>query len=124
MVVTMAWLPVFGRAATVGHRRSNPAPQGARDPHSARRRHRHGHRRAGRRIIVIPLEPDDRWFLVAAAVLAAFGAADDRFDLGLPHQIRGQLIAVIDRRHRRRCADSLDHPGRSGAAAPVALDCR
>jgi UDP-GlcNAc:undecaprenyl-phosphate GlcNAc-1-phosphate transferase len=46
-------------------------------------------------IIVIPLDPADRYFLIAAVVLAAFGAADDRFDLDYRIKLVGQLIAVL-----------------------------
>jgi UDP-GlcNAc:undecaprenyl-phosphate GlcNAc-1-phosphate transferase len=45
--------------------------------------------------IVIPLEPNDRWFLAAGGVLAAFGAADDRFDLDYRVKLAGQVIAIL-----------------------------
>jgi hypothetical protein len=46
-------------------------------------------------LIVVPLDYNDRWFLVAAGVLAAFGAADDRFDLDYRLKLLGQLIAIL-----------------------------
>ena len=46
-------------------------------------------------IIVIPLDPNDRYFLIAAGVLAAFGAADDRFDLDYRIKLLGQLLAIL-----------------------------
>jgi UDP-GlcNAc:undecaprenyl-phosphate GlcNAc-1-phosphate transferase len=96
MVVTMAWLPVFGRAAT---------RWGIVDKPGGRKVHAIPIPRVGgiamvigvlvAAIIVIPLEPNDRWFLTAAAVLAAFGAADDRFDLDYRIKFGGQLIAIL-----------------------------
>jgi UDP-GlcNAc:undecaprenyl-phosphate GlcNAc-1-phosphate transferase len=96
MVVTMAWLPVFGRAAT---------RWGIVDKPGVRKVHAIPIPRVGgiamvigvlvAAIIVIPLAPNDRWFLTAAAVLAAFGAADDRFDLDYRVKFVGQLIAIL-----------------------------
>jgi UDP-GlcNAc:undecaprenyl-phosphate/decaprenyl-phosphate GlcNAc-1-phosphate transferase len=45
-------------------------------------------------IISIDLQPSDRWFLLAAAVLVAFGASDDRFDLDYRIKFIGQFLAV------------------------------
>jgi UDP-GlcNAc:undecaprenyl-phosphate GlcNAc-1-phosphate transferase len=96
MVVTMAWLPVFGRAAT---------RWGIVDKPGIRKVHTIAIPRVGglamvigvlvAAIIVIPLEPNDRWFLIAAGVLAAFGAADDRFDLDYRIKLVGQVIAIL-----------------------------
>ena len=44
--------------------------------------------------IAIDLQAPDRWFLLAAGVLVAFGAADDRFDLDYRVKFIGQFIAV------------------------------
>jgi UDP-GlcNAc:undecaprenyl-phosphate GlcNAc-1-phosphate transferase len=44
--------------------------------------------------VVIDLQSQDRWFLVAAAVLVVFGALDDRFDLDYRIKFLGQLVAV------------------------------
>ena len=41
------------------------------------------------------LQPQDRWFLAAAAVLVGFGILDDRFDLDYRIKFIGQLLAVI-----------------------------
>ena len=96
MIVTMAWLPVFGRAAT---------KWGVIDKPGVRKVHSVPIPRVGgiamvlgvlvAAIIIIPLEPGDRWFLVAAAVLAVFGALDDRFDLDYRLKFIGQLVAVL-----------------------------
>jgi len=96
MVVTMAWLPVFGRLAT---------RWGIVDQPGVRKVHKIAVPRVGglamvigvlvAALIVIPLAPDDRWFLVAAGVLAAFGAADDRFDLDYRIKLLGQIIAIL-----------------------------
>jgi UDP-GlcNAc:undecaprenyl-phosphate GlcNAc-1-phosphate transferase len=42
----------------------------------------------------IDLRPDNRWFLIAAAVLVVFGVLDDRFDLDYRIKLIGQVIAV------------------------------
>jgi UDP-GlcNAc:undecaprenyl-phosphate GlcNAc-1-phosphate transferase len=96
MVVTMAWLPVFARLAT---------RWGIVDQPGVRKVHKIAVPRVGglamvigvlvAALIVIPLAPDDRWFLVAAGVLAAFGAADDRFDLDYRIKLLGQIIAIL-----------------------------
>jgi UDP-GlcNAc:undecaprenyl-phosphate GlcNAc-1-phosphate transferase len=96
MVVTMAWLPVFGRVA---------AHWGVVDKPGVRKIHSNAIPRIGglamligvlvAALIVIPLDANDRWFLVAAGVLAAFGAADDRFDLDYRIKLAGQLIAIL-----------------------------
>src|SRR5208282_5627420 len=96
MVVTMAWLPVFARAAT---------RWGIVDKPSARKVHVTAIPRIGgiamvigvlvAAIIVIPLNPHEECFLVAAVVLAVFGAFDDRFDLDYRIKLSGQLLAVL-----------------------------
>jgi len=96
MVVTMAWLPVFRRFAT---------RWGIVDKPGARKVHALPIPRIGglamvigvlvAAIVVIPLQPNDRWFLVAATILATFGAADDRFDLDYRLKFLGQLIAIV-----------------------------
>ena len=45
-------------------------------------------------VLTIHLEATDRWFLIAAGVLMAFGAVDDRFDLDYRLKLAGQLLAV------------------------------
>jgi UDP-GlcNAc:undecaprenyl-phosphate GlcNAc-1-phosphate transferase len=96
MVVTMAWLPVFGRVATrwgivdkPGHRKVHAVPI----PRIGGLAMVIGVLVAA--LIVIPLTSNDRWFLLAAGVLAAFGAADDRFDLDYRLKLLGQLIAIL-----------------------------
>ena len=96
MVVTMAWLPLFGRMAT---------KWGIVDKPGARKVHAIPIPRIGgiamvigvmvAAIIVIPLGPGDDYFLIAAFVLAGFGAADDRFDLDYRIKLVGQLLAVL-----------------------------
>jgi UDP-GlcNAc:undecaprenyl-phosphate/decaprenyl-phosphate GlcNAc-1-phosphate transferase len=44
--------------------------------------------------LAIGLQAQDRWFLMAGAVLVVFGALDDRFDLDYRVKLLGQLIAV------------------------------
>jgi UDP-GlcNAc:undecaprenyl-phosphate GlcNAc-1-phosphate transferase len=96
MVVTMAWLPIFARMATKWGIVDNP---GFRKVHAI------PIPRIGglamvigvlvAALIVIPLDPNDRYFLMAAAVLVAFGAADDRFDLDYRIKLVGQLLAIL-----------------------------
>jgi len=96
MVVTMACMPVFGRVA---------AKWGIVDKPGARKVHGVPIPRIGgvamiigvlvAAIIVIPLDSRDRCFLVAAAVLTAFGVLDFRFYLHYQIKFIGQLIAVL-----------------------------
>ena len=96
MIVTMAWVPVFQRYAT---------KWGIVDRPGVRKVHAMAIPRVGgiamiigvlvAAVVVIPLAPSDRYFLLAVAVLAAFGAADDRFDLDYRIKLAGQLIAVL-----------------------------
>ncbi len=44
--------------------------------------------------LTVPMGPTDRWFLVAAAVLVAFGALDDRLNLDYRIKLFGQILAV------------------------------
>jgi UDP-GlcNAc:undecaprenyl-phosphate GlcNAc-1-phosphate transferase len=95
MVVTMAWLPVLVRFA----RR-----WGIIDAPGARKVHATPIPRVGglamtfgvliAALLTIHLQPQDRWFLAAAAVLVIFGTIDDRFDLDYRIKLIGQLIAV------------------------------
>jgi UDP-GlcNAc:undecaprenyl-phosphate GlcNAc-1-phosphate transferase len=96
MVVTIAWLPVFARVAT---------KWGIVDKPGIRKVHAIPIPRIGglamvigvlvAAIIVIPLDSNDQYFLIAAGVLAAFGAADDRFDLDYRVKLIGQLLAIL-----------------------------
>lgn len=45
-------------------------------------------------LLAIDLQPHDRWFLIAAAVLVVFGVLDDRFDLDYRIKLLGQVLAV------------------------------
>ncbi len=95
MVVTMAWLPVFGRFAAKWRIVDQP---GERKVHSIPIPRIGGVAMAigvlVSALIVIPLQPSDRYFLIAAGVLAVFGALDDRFDLDYRIKLAGQLIAA------------------------------
>ena len=95
MVVTMAWLPVFGRFAAKWRVVDQP---GERKVHSIPIPRIGGVAMAigvlVSALIVIPLGPSDRCFLIAAGVLAVFGALDDRFDLDYRIKLAGQLIAA------------------------------
>ena len=95
MVVTIAWMPVFGRLAVKWSVIDRP---GIRKVHSV------PIPRVGgiamvigvllAAIIVIPLNTEDRWFLIACALLAVFGALDDRFDLDYRIKLAGQLLVA------------------------------
>src|ERR1700733_2870720 len=95
MVVTMAWLPVFGRVAAkwpvVGH-------PGERKVHAVPIPRIGGVAMAigvlVAAIVVVPLEPADRYFLAAAGVIVVFGGLDDRFDLDYRLKLLGQLLAA------------------------------
>jgi UDP-GlcNAc:undecaprenyl-phosphate GlcNAc-1-phosphate transferase len=95
MVVTMAWLPVFGRFAAKWRVVDQP---GERKVHSIPIPRIGGVAMAigvlVSALIVIPLESSDRFFLIAAGVLAVFGALDDRLDLDYRIKLAGQLIAA------------------------------
>jgi UDP-GlcNAc:undecaprenyl-phosphate/decaprenyl-phosphate GlcNAc-1-phosphate transferase len=95
MVVTMAGLPVLVRFANKWLFVDQP---GARKVHTA------PIPRVGglamtcgilvAAVAMIHLQPQDRWFLVAAGVLILFGALDDRFDLDYRVKLLGQVLAV------------------------------
>jgi UDP-GlcNAc:undecaprenyl-phosphate/decaprenyl-phosphate GlcNAc-1-phosphate transferase len=95
MVVTMAWLPVLVRLANKWLIIDRP---------SGRKVHTMPIPRVGglamacgvlvAALLTIHLQIADRWFLVAAGVLIAFGALDDRFDLDYRVKLVGQLLAV------------------------------
>jgi len=95
MVVTMAWLPLLVRYA----------PRwGIVDRPGARKVHMTPVPRVGglamalgvmiAALLTINLHQQDRWFLIAAAVLVVFGAIDDRFDLDYRIKLLGQILAV------------------------------
>src|SRR3984893_14506336 len=95
MVVTMAWLPVLARLATRWSILDQP---GARKVHSVPIPRVGGLAMALgvfiAAFLAIDLQPEDRWFLAAAAVLVIFGALDDRFDLHYRVKLAGQLLAA------------------------------
>lgn len=96
MVVSMAWLPVFGRFATKWQIIDNP---GARKVHAAPIPRVGGLAMAigvlVAALLIIPLEPRDRYFLAAAGLLTLFGVLDDRFDLDYRIKLLGQIVAVV-----------------------------
>ena len=95
MVVTMAWLPVFGRFADeMARRRSARRAQSAFDADSADRRRGHGHRRPGFRAHRHPVGTLGSIFSDCSRGLAVFGALDDRFDLDYRIKLAGQLMAA------------------------------
>jgi UDP-GlcNAc:undecaprenyl-phosphate GlcNAc-1-phosphate transferase len=95
MVVTIAWLPVLGRVATKWRIVDQP---GNRKVHSAPIPRIGGVAMAigvlVAAIMVVPLEPPDRYFLIAAGVLTVVGALDDRFDLDYRFKLVGQVLAA------------------------------
>ena len=95
MVVTMAWLPLLVRLATRWSILDQP---GARKVHSVPIPRVGGLAMAlgvfVAAFLAIDLQPEDRWFLAAAAVLVIFGALDDRFDLHYRVKLAGQLLAA------------------------------
>jgi UDP-GlcNAc:undecaprenyl-phosphate GlcNAc-1-phosphate transferase len=95
MVITIAWLPVFGRIAAKWRVVDHP---GERKVHSMPIPRIGGVAMAIgvliAAIIVIPLAPPDKYFLVGAGVLTLFGALDDRFDLDYRIKLAGQLLAA------------------------------
>ena len=96
MIVAMAWLPLLAKVA---------AKWGIVDQPGTRKVHSAPIPRVGglamaigvfvAALIAIDLQVQDRWFLGAAAVLVAFGALDDRFDLDYRVKLIGQLLAVV-----------------------------
>jgi UDP-GlcNAc:undecaprenyl-phosphate/decaprenyl-phosphate GlcNAc-1-phosphate transferase len=95
MVVTMILLPALSRAATKW--RFVDAP-GERKVHSAPIPRVGGAAMAigvlVASISVAPLEPQDRYFLLAAGVVVLFGGLDDRFDLDYRIKLAGQVLAA------------------------------
>jgi UDP-GlcNAc:undecaprenyl-phosphate GlcNAc-1-phosphate transferase len=95
MVVTMAWLPLLAKLATRWLIVDQP---GARKVHSVPVPRVGGLAMAIgvfiAALIAIDLQAQDRWFLVAAAVLVTFGVMDDRFDLDYRIKLIGQLLAA------------------------------
>jgi UDP-GlcNAc:undecaprenyl-phosphate GlcNAc-1-phosphate transferase len=95
MVITMAWVPVFGRFATKWGIVDKP---GTRKVHAAAIPRVGGLAMAMgvliAAVVIIPLEPTSRSFLTAAMVLTLFGVLDDRFDLDYRLKLLGQLLAV------------------------------
>jgi len=95
MAVTMAGLPLLARWAVKWRLVDLP---GNRKVHAAPIPRVGGLAMAGgvmiAALIAIDLQPQDRWFLAAAAVLVIFGALDDRFDLNYRVKFLGQLVAV------------------------------
>jgi UDP-GlcNAc:undecaprenyl-phosphate GlcNAc-1-phosphate transferase len=95
MVVTMAWLPIFRQFANKWRIVDHP---GERKVHSTPIPRIGGVAMAigvlVAAVIVIPLEPADRYFLIGAAALTLFGGLDDRFDLTPRVKLLGQLMAA------------------------------
>jgi UDP-GlcNAc:undecaprenyl-phosphate/decaprenyl-phosphate GlcNAc-1-phosphate transferase len=96
MIVAMAWLPLLAKMAGKWGIVDQP---GGRKVHSAPIPRVGGLAMAigvfVAALIAIDLQVQDRWFLGAAAVLVAFGALDDRFDLDYRLKLIGQLLAVV-----------------------------
>jgi len=96
MVVTMVWLPVFGRVATKWRIIDHP---GERKVHAIPIPRIGGVAMAigvlVAAVIVIPLDQSSRYFLIAAGVLTVFGAIDDRFDLDYRIKLVGQIAAAL-----------------------------
>jgi UDP-GlcNAc:undecaprenyl-phosphate GlcNAc-1-phosphate transferase len=95
MVVTMAGLPVLVRFANKWLFVDQP---GERKVHSSPIPRVGGLAMACgvfvAATVTIDLQPQDRWFLVAAGVLVVFGALDDRLNLDYRIKLIGQLLAV------------------------------
>jgi UDP-GlcNAc:undecaprenyl-phosphate GlcNAc-1-phosphate transferase len=95
MVVTMACLPLLVRIATRWLMVDHP---GGRKVHSVPVPRVGGVAMAVgvfiAAFLAIDLQPHDRWFLIAAAVLVIFGVLDDRFDLDYRIKLVGQILAV------------------------------
>jgi UDP-GlcNAc:undecaprenyl-phosphate/decaprenyl-phosphate GlcNAc-1-phosphate transferase len=95
LVVTMAGLPLFVRLA--GRWKIIDVP-GGRKVHATPIPRVGGLAMACgvlvAALLTMDLQGQDRWFLVAAGVLVAFGAWDDRADLDYRIKLAGQLLAV------------------------------
>ncbi len=95
MVVTMAWMPVFGRVALRWQIVDRP---GVRKVHALPIARVGGLAMVigvlAAAFIAIPLGHREAVFLAAAVTLTLFGVADDRFDLDYRVKLTGQLLAV------------------------------
>lgn len=94
MVLTMIMLPLWGRLAAKWRFVDQP---GERKMHSAPIPRIGGFAMAigvAAGAAVVPLEARDRYFLLAAGVVALFGGLDDRFDLDYRLKLVGQLLAA------------------------------
>src|SRR5579863_744660 len=95
MVVTIAWVPIFGRVAAKWRVVDQP---GERKLHALPIPRIGGIAMAigvlVAAIIVVPLQAPDRYFLIAAGVLTVFGVLDDRFDLDYRIKMAGQVLAA------------------------------
>jgi len=95
MVVTIGWVPIFGRVAAKWRVVDHP---GERKVHALPIPRIGGVAMAigvlVAAVIVVPLQAPDRYFLIAAGVLTVFGALDDRFDLDYRIKMAGQILAA------------------------------
>jgi UDP-GlcNAc:undecaprenyl-phosphate GlcNAc-1-phosphate transferase len=96
LIVTMAFMPMLAKLATRWHIVDQP---GIRKVHAVPIPRIGGIAMAAgvlaAALIVIPLQRTDYYFLVAAGVIAVFGALDDRFDLDYRGKLLGQLLAAL-----------------------------
>jgi UDP-GlcNAc:undecaprenyl-phosphate/decaprenyl-phosphate GlcNAc-1-phosphate transferase len=96
MVLTMIGLPLFSRAASKWHFIDRP---GGRKVHAVPIPRIGGIAMAigvlTAALVAVPLDRSDRYFLIAAGIIAAFGALDDRFDLDYRLKLLGQLMATL-----------------------------
>jgi UDP-GlcNAc:undecaprenyl-phosphate/decaprenyl-phosphate GlcNAc-1-phosphate transferase len=96
MVVTMAWMPVMTRFAA--RWRIVDVPD-VRKVHSAPIPRIGGVAMAigvvVASLIVLPLQSADRYFLIAAGIVAVFGGLDDRFNLDYRIKLVGQVLACL-----------------------------
>jgi UDP-GlcNAc:undecaprenyl-phosphate GlcNAc-1-phosphate transferase len=96
MVVTLVWLPLFGRWAGKMHFLDQP---GARKVHAVAIPRIGGVAMAlgisVTVLMVVPLQVPDRYFLVASGIIVLFGAIDDRFDLDYRVKLLGQVLAAF-----------------------------
>jgi UDP-GlcNAc:undecaprenyl-phosphate GlcNAc-1-phosphate transferase len=95
MIVTTAWLPLFGRLARKWRIVDHP---GVRKVHSVPIPRVGGIAMAIgvliAALLVIPLQGVDRCFLAAAGIVALGGALDDRFDLDYRWKLLAQIAAA------------------------------
>jgi UDP-GlcNAc:undecaprenyl-phosphate GlcNAc-1-phosphate transferase len=95
MIVTIAWLPLFGKFATKwgiidapGHRKVHTTPI----PRIGGVAMAVGVLIAA--IIVVPLDARDRYFMIGAGAVALCGMLDDRYDLDYRIKALGQVVAA------------------------------